>query len=189
VHHAHQRGILHRDLKPSNILLNERGEPYVTDFGLAKRVDGDSELTQSGAIVGTPAFMAPEQASGQRGAVTTSTDVYGLGAILYALLTRRAPFHGDSVADTLQAVRESAPKPPATINPSAPRDLEVICLKCLEKEARRRYGRRKLWPTILTGISRASQSKRGRLAGSSAPGSGAAVTRLSAFWLHRSCWP
>ena len=140
VHHAHQRGILHRDLKPSNILLDERGEPYVTDFGLAKRVEGDSELTQSGAIVGTPAFMAPEQASGRRGAVTTSTDVYGLGAILYSLLTERAPFHGDSMADTLQAVRESVPKPPSTINPNAPRDLELICLKCLEKESRRRYG-------------------------------------------------
>ena len=139
VHHAHQRGVLHRDLKPANILLDDRGEPHVTDFGLAKRVAGDSELTQSGAIMGTPAYMAPEQASGRRGAVTTSSDIYGLGAVLYALLTGRAPFGGDSVEETLEQVRSALPPPPSKINSLVARDLEVICLKCMEKDPAERY--------------------------------------------------
>ena len=139
VAHAHARGILHRDLKPANILVDREGRPHVTDFGLAKRVEGDVELTQSGAILGTPAYMSPEQASGRRGAVTIASDVYGLGAVLYALLTGRAPFGGDSVVETIDAVRNRPPEPPSRLNAAVPRDLETICLKCLEKEPRRRY--------------------------------------------------
>ncbi len=140
VHHAHQRGVLHRDLKPANIILDEHGEPHVGDFGLARLVKSDSELTHSGAILGTPSYMAPEQASGRRGAVTIASDVYGLGAILYAVLAGRAPFQSDSVAETLQQVRDRAPEPPSRLNPHTPRDLEVICLKCLNKDPARRYG-------------------------------------------------
>jgi tetratricopeptide (TPR) repeat protein len=139
VAHAHARGILHRDLKPANILVDDRGRPHVTDFGLAKRVEGDIELTQSGAIMGTPAYMSPEQATGRRGGITVATDVYGLGAVLYALLAGQAPFGGDSVVETLDAVRHRPPEPPTRLNARVPRDLETICLKCLEKDPRRRY--------------------------------------------------
>jgi serine/threonine-protein kinase len=111
VHHAHQRGILHRDLKPSNILLDRSGAPHVTDFGLARRIEGDSSLSLSGAILGTPQYMSPEQASGSRHEITTATDVYGLGAVLYAMLSGRPPFQGESVIETLEQVRERAPEP------------------------------------------------------------------------------
>jgi serine/threonine-protein kinase len=128
VHHAHMRGILHRDLKPANILIDAEGHPHVTDFGLAKRVEGDIEMTQSGAILGTSSYMSPEQAAGRRGSITTATNVYGLGAILYALLTGKAPFGGDSVIATLDAVRTRPPEPLKTFNAQVPRDLETICL-------------------------------------------------------------
>jgi tetratricopeptide (TPR) repeat protein len=145
VHYAHQRGVLHRDLKPSNILLEERvGDadhpvPHVTDFGLAKHIAADSRLTQSGILVGTPSYMAPEQAGAFGGVVTTATDVYGLGAILYALLAGQPPFAGDTVLDTLAKVRTHEPLPPRRFRLTVPRDLETICLKCLAKEPAQRY--------------------------------------------------
>jgi WD40 repeat protein len=139
VAHAHMRGILHRDLKPANILIDAEGRAHVTDFGLAKRLDEDVELTQSGAILGTPAYMSPEQTAGRRGTITTATDVYGLGAVLYALLAGKAPFGGEDVMDTLRAVREQRPEPPTRFNARVPRDLQTIGLKCLEKDPRRRY--------------------------------------------------
>jgi hypothetical protein len=139
VHHAHMRGILHRDLKPANILVDHLGHPHVTDFGLARKVEGDSEMTASGVVLGTPSYMAPEQAWGRRRLITIATDVYGLGSILYALLTGQAPFSGESIVDTVTKVREQPPEPPRKLNANVPRDLEVVALKCREKNPRRRY--------------------------------------------------
>ena len=156
VHFAHQRGIIHRDLKPANILLSFSGKPeaffaknasglplnecvpYVIDFGLARRVEGDSALTQTGAIVGTPSYMAPEQARAEK-QLSTGVDVYALGAILYELLTGEPPFKGATQLDTILQVLEHDPADPRTLNPSADRDLSVIALRCLEKEPANRY--------------------------------------------------
>jgi WD40 repeat protein/predicted Ser/Thr protein kinase len=143
VHHAHQHGLIHRDLKPSNILLDDKGEPHVADFGLAKRVedspDRDPTFTPSNAIVGTPPYMPPEQARGARH-LTTAADVYGLGAILYHLLTARPPFDGVTPMDVLLKVcSDQPPEPPRRLNPKVERDLETICLKCLQKDPARRY--------------------------------------------------
>jgi WD40 repeat protein/tRNA A-37 threonylcarbamoyl transferase component Bud32 len=138
VYHAHQHGILHRDLKPSNILVDPAGVPYVADFGLAKRVDADRSLTESGALVGTPRYMAPEQAAGRKD-LTVAADVYSLGVVLYERLTGQAPFTGEAVLEVLRQVREAEPPRPSSLMPGLDRDLETICLKCLEKDPAKRY--------------------------------------------------
>jgi serine/threonine-protein kinase len=139
VHRAHQGGILHRDLKPSNVLIDCDSQPHVTDFGLAKRVEGDFSLTRSGAIVGTPSYMAPEQAVGSRGVLSPATDVYSLGAILYEMLTGRPPFQAASALDTVMLVLEQEPLSPRLLNSKIDRELELICLKCLQKPPDLRY--------------------------------------------------
>jgi WD40 repeat protein len=139
VHYAHEHGILHRDLKPSNVLLDASDQPRVTDFGLAKRFEGDTELTLSGPVVGSPSYMPPEQAVAKRGKVSRRSDVYGMGAMLYHLLTGRAPFQAATLTETLDLVLHTEPVELRLLNPAAPRDLETICLKCLEKEPDKRY--------------------------------------------------
>jgi len=138
VQHAHDHGVLHRDLKPSNIILDAAGRPHVTDFGLARRAGAQNSLTQTGQMLGTPGYMSPEQASGKR-AIGPGADIYSLGALLYHLLTGRAPFTGETPSAILRQVEEREPVAPRSLNPTTPADLETICLKCLRKEPLRRY--------------------------------------------------
>jgi serine/threonine protein kinase len=142
VQYAHRHGILHRDLKPSNIIIDGEDEPKVTDFGLAKRLGGrgESGQTRTGAVLGTPSYMAPEQAAGKTKEIGPAADVYGLGAVLYECLTARPPFRAETPVDTVMQVMENHPVPPRLFNPHVDPDLETICLKCLEKDPQARYG-------------------------------------------------
>ncbi len=139
IEYAHSHGVIHRDLKPGNILLDQDGRARVTDFGLAKKLESDSELTGSGRVMGTPSYMSPEQARGNRSEVGTAADVYALGATLYALLTGRPPFQAATAMETLMQVVGEKPVPPRRLNAAIPRDLETICMKCLEKAPHKRY--------------------------------------------------
>ena len=139
VHYAHEHGILHRDIKPGNILLDAKGEPHLTDFGLARLVESESSVTHTLDILGTPSYMAPEQAVGNNTAVSNATDVYGIGAVLYQLLTGHPPFAGGATYETIRLLLDTEPRQPRLLNPKIDRDLSTICLKCLEKDPKRRY--------------------------------------------------
>src|SRR5882724_3795268 len=139
VHYAHEHGILHRDLKPGNILLDPKGEPHLTDFGLARLVETESTVTRTLEVLGTPSYMAPEQAAANNAAVSSVTDVYGLGAVLYQLPTSQPPFAGGTTYETIRLLLDTEPRPPRLLNPKIDRDLSTICLKCLEKDPKRRY--------------------------------------------------
>src|SRR5438445_790827 len=139
VHFAHKHGILHRDIKPGNILLDAKGEPHLTDFGLARLVESESTVTRTMEVLGTPSYMAPEQAVGNNAAVSSATDVYGIGAVLYQLLTGHPPFAGGTTYETIKLLLDTEPRQPRLLNPKVDRDLSTICLKCLEKDPRSRY--------------------------------------------------
>jgi TolB-like protein/Tfp pilus assembly protein PilF/predicted Ser/Thr protein kinase len=139
VHYAHEHHILHRDIKPGNILLDQRGEPHLTDFGLARLVETESTVTRTMEVMGTPSYMAPEQAVGNNAAVSCATDVYGLGAVLYQLLTGHPPFAGGTTFETIKLLLDAEPRQPRLLNPKVDRDLATISLKCLEKDPSRRY--------------------------------------------------
>jgi serine/threonine-protein kinase len=139
VHFAHENGILHRDIKPGNILLDAKGEPHLTDFGLARLVESESTVTRTREVMGTPSYMAPEQAMGDNTAISNATDVYGLGAVLYQLLTAHPPFAGGTTYETTKLLLDTEPRQPRALNRKIDRDISTICLKCLEKDPKRRY--------------------------------------------------
>src|SRR6266480_4958660 len=139
VHYAHEHGILHRDIKPGNVLLDAKGEPHLTDFGLARLVETESTVTRRMEVLGTPSYMAPEQAVGNNALVAEATDIYGLGAVFYQLLTGHPPFAGGTTFETIRLLLETEPRQPRLWNRKIDRDLATICLKCLEKDQERRY--------------------------------------------------
>ena len=139
VDYAHQHGILHRDIKPGNILLDTNGEPHLADFGLARLVEAERTVTRTEGMMGTPSYMAPEQVVGSNAQLTPATDVYGLGAVLYQLLTGHLPFAADTTSETIRLLLETEPREPRLLNPKLDRELSTICLKCLEKDPKRRY--------------------------------------------------
>ena len=201
VHFAHQNGVVHRDLKPANVLLSDAGErqstdvykpmavPKITDFGLAKALDETSERTGSGEFVGTPCYMAPEQATGG-GVVGPAADIYALGAILYELIAGRPPLQGATLADTLSLLRDTEPLPPKQRYMRVPRDLATICLKCLSKDPARRMPARKRWRTTCIDFGAVSQFRPGRFPAWSERGNGRSVGQPSRpFWRRLSSSP
>ena len=155
---AHAAGIIHRDLKPANVLLTLDGKPKITDFGLAKQMAADSQQTRTGAIMGTPSYMAPEQAWGQTHEIGPLSDQYALGAILYEMLVGRPPFQGATAMETLELARNQEPVPPTRLQPQVPKDLETICLKALQKDPASASLMPPRWPWTCAGSSTASQS-------------------------------
>jgi serine/threonine protein kinase len=187
VQHAHDHGLLHRDLKPSNVLVDLDDQPRVTDFGLAKQMDGSTDLTVTGQMLGSPNYLSPEAALGNEAQLTPASDVYSLGATLYHLLTGRPPLLAGSLAETLVRVREETAIAPRLLNPSVPADVDTICLKCLEKEPARRYSRRASSPTNWAAGCEANSFARGPPLPSSAPGSGrGGIPRGRRSWAR---WP
>ena len=189
VDYAHQKGIVHRDLKPSNILLTADGTPKIADFGLAKQLDQDTNLTDAGGILGTPSYMAPEQAWGESDAVGPAADIYALGVILYEMLTGRPPFKAANKWQTVELVRLQEPVPPRRLVPQVPRDLELICLRCLEKEPPAAFPARATWPTSCAASRKAGPSGRGPRPAGSKRGSGHGVSRRSPRSSSSALWP
>jgi serine/threonine protein kinase len=190
IHFAHERNVLHRDLKPSNVLVDfATDQPRVTDFGLAKRLEAETELTRSGQLLGSPNYMSPEQATARRGTVGKRSDIYSLGAILYHLLTGRPPFQGETLTDVLHQLANNDPLAPHLLTPRVPHDLETICVKCLEKDPAKRYqGAQEL----VEELDRSSTTNRSRRVPSHAPnayGVGVGAIRSSLAWEWRWFWP
>jgi eukaryotic-like serine/threonine-protein kinase len=178
--------VLHRDLKPSNILIDGSDQPRITDFGLAKRLTGSStSLTLSGEALGSPNFMPPEQAAGRHKEIGPASDVYGLGAVLYYLVTSRPPFVADNLTAAVRQVQDQEPVSPRMLNPSVPKDLETICLKCLQKEPSKRYATAGELADELDRFRGANRSRPGRWDRSAGRGVGAvADRRWRLHWLR-----